>query len=399
MSPERRCIFYRPSPLDEDSRSGSGMRPASMLRAFRQLGYEVDVVAGRAVDRRKLAHNVRSKLNSGVRYEFLYAEPPTTPTLLTEPHHIPTHPLMDYMLLLACRSHRVPVVLFYCDVHWRLPHYRRRVGWLKYLALLPFFHLDLLAYRGLVDALLVPDARMLRRIASWAPRKPHWTSMPGFDDGEALHDRHDVAGAPLRVLYVGGVEPPVYDLIPLLRASAWAVAHGADHTVTICSREPEWIRGGGRYAKYMSAHVKVVHNKTRAELLNLYAAHDVSVMPYGTLNSDWAMPIKFAEAIGMGLPVLAGRGTAVGGIVEQEGIGWVVGEAETDLADLLRRVDAAELERARAAVRRLRPTYSWVERALEIVAIAEAVRGGGLASLPAEQRAEGAEKDLHVEAK
>ena len=348
------------------------MRPAAMLRALRQLGYEVDVVAGRAGERKRLAREVRRKLDAGVRYDFLYAEPPSTPTLLTEPHHVPTHPLVDYGLLFACRSHRVPVLLFYRDVHWRLPEYRRAVGWLKYLVLLPFLHLDLLAYRRLTDALLVPDERMLPRIAGWARSKPHWTSVPGYDATETPHPRRD-GDAPPRLFYVGGVEPPVYDLKPLLRGSAEAIARGVAHTLTICARKPEWIRGGPLYADLMGPHVKVVHNSTRDELLDLYANHDISVMPFGTLNSDWAMPIKFPEAIGMGLPVLAGAGTAVGDIVERDEIGWLVDGSTANFVEVLRGIDAAELARARAAVAQVRPQYSWAERARQVAAIAEAV--------------------------
>jgi glycosyltransferase involved in cell wall biosynthesis len=266
----------------------------------------------------------------------------------------------------------VPVLLFYRDVHWRLPQYRRIVGWLKYLVLLPFFHLDLLAYRRLTDALLVPDARMLPLIAGWAQTKPHWTSVPGFDATETQHARSGT-GSPPRLFYVGGVEPPVYDLRPLLRGSAEAIAAGLPHTITICARKPEWVRGGSLYSTLMGPHVKVVHNATRDELLDLYAAHDISVMPFGTQNSDWAMPIKFPEAIGMGVPVLAGAGTAVGDIVERERIGWLVDGSTDSFVAVLRTIDAAELARARAAVAQIRPQYSWTERARQVAAIAEAV--------------------------
>jgi glycosyltransferase involved in cell wall biosynthesis len=96
-------------------------------------------------------------------------------------------------------------------------------------------------------------------------------------------------------------------------------------------------------------------------------------MPFGTLNSDWAMPIKFPEALGMGLPVLAGSGTAVGDIVERERIGWLLDGSAANFAAVLRGIDPAELARARAAVAQIRPQYSWTERARQVAAIAEAV--------------------------
>jgi glycosyltransferase involved in cell wall biosynthesis len=354
---------------------GSDVRPAKLLQAFRQLGYEVDVVAGPAGIRRRAVEDVKQKILAGVQYEFLYAEPPTTPIPLNESHHLPTHPVMDYRFLTFCHSSRIPIILFYCDVQWRLPDYPRQIGWAKYLAALPFFHLDLFVYRRVVDALLVPDLGMLEHVAGWASEKPHWASIPGFDPLEMPPERRPVApGEPLRFFYVGGVTPPVYDLTPLLQGSALASSHGLSHQLTICCREAEWERRSAAYASYIDANVTVVHNRSRAELLDLYSRHDIAVMPYGTLNSDWAMPIKFPEAIGMELPVLAGAGTAVAKMVTEQGIGWSVGNTAEDFVSVLRKVDRSELERVRSTVKRVRPRYAWVERAREVAVIAAELR-------------------------
>src|SRR2546428_8633027 len=142
MTSDRRCVFYRTLPIDSDSRIGSGVRPAKLLEALRQLGYEVDVVAGPAQVRRRAIAYVKRRILEGTHYEFLYAEPPTTPIPLNESHHLPTHPLLDYRFLAYCHSRGIPVILFYSDVQWRLHGYPRQIGWLEYLAALPFFHLD-----------------------------------------------------------------------------------------------------------------------------------------------------------------------------------------------------------------------------------------------------------------
>jgi glycosyltransferase involved in cell wall biosynthesis len=375
MNSKRRCIFYRTRAMVDDAVSGSDLRPAKLLQAFRQLGYDVEVVAGPAAARKQAIGKVKREILAGARYDFLYAEPPTTPILLNEPHHFPTHPLLDYRFLAFCSSHTIPVVLFYCDVQWRLPDYPSRVGWPKYLVMLPFFHLDLLVYRRVVDAFLVPDRAMLAQIAGWVSKRPNWASMPGFDPAETPPQREPRAAAdPLRLFYVGGISPPVYDLTPLLRGLAYASSHGVSHELTICCRQAEWQHRPAVYDRYLGANVKVVHNRNRQELIDLYSRHDIAVMPYGTLNSDWAMPVKFSEAIGIGLPVLAGSGTAVARVVGEQGIGWSVGAAEEDLSVVLRKIDLAELERARAAVKRVQPEYSWVGRAREVVAIADEVR-------------------------
>lgn len=375
MTNSRRCVFYRTLAIVDNAISGSDIRPAKMLHALRQLGYDVDVVAGDARARRRAVDDVKRKVRSGVRYEFAYAEPPTTPVLLNESHHLPLHPLLDYQFLAFCHSHGIPVILFYCDVHWRLPDYPRRIGWAKYLAALPFFHLDLFVYRKVVDALLVPDRGYLGQIADWASKMPNWNSIPGFDPTETPPPRSPVAaGAPLRLFYVGGLTPPVYDLTPLLEGSAWASHHGLNHELTICCHETEWARRPAVYDSYLGPHVTVVHNRNRQELLELYSRHDIAVMPYGTLNSDWAMPIKFPEAIGMELAVLAGAGTAVAKMVAEQGIGWSVSDSAEDFFAVLNKVDRTELERVRLIVKQVRPSYAWVERAREIAMIADRLR-------------------------
>jgi glycosyltransferase involved in cell wall biosynthesis len=216
---------------------------------------------------------------------------------------------------------------------------------------------------------------MLPQIAGWASTKPAWASIPGFDPQETPPPHEPLAaGAALRLFYVGGVQPPVYDLTALLQGSAWAASQGLSHELTICCRQAEWLRRPAAYDRYLGPHVKVVHNRNRQELLELYSRQDIAVMPYGTLNSDWAMPIKFTEAIGMELPVLAGFGTAVARIVEEQGIGWSVGHAVEDFHSVVRKVDRGELERVRANVKRVRPGYAWVERAREVAVIADEVR-------------------------
>jgi glycosyltransferase involved in cell wall biosynthesis len=377
MTNARRCVFYRTVPIPDNPMSGSSLRPARLLEAFRQLGYAVDVVAGSAGSRKTAMAAVRTSIRAGVTYDFVYAEPPTTPVLLNDWHHLPVHPLLDHSFLAFCHSRGIPLILFYCDVQWRLPGYPKLLGWPKYLAALPFFHLDLLVYRQIVDALLVPHLAMLPQIAGWTAKKRTQASIPGFDPLEELPARPPVdADAPLRFFYVGGVTPPVYDLTPLLEGSSFAVQEGLRLRLTICCPVADWSRRPVGYDRHLGPHVSVVHNRNRAELLQLYARHDVAVMPYGTLNSDWAMPIKFPEAVGMGLPVLAGARTAVAEVVGEQGIGWTVGSAAEDLAGVVRRVDRAELERARSKVLEVRPRYTWTERAREIAAVADSIRRG-----------------------
>ena len=94
-----RIIFHHPLPLRLNSSSASGIRPVRMLEAFRQLGYEVDVVAGYSSERKKIIKKIKQKIENGVKYDFIYSESSTMPTVLTDKHHLPLNPFLDFGFL------------------------------------------------------------------------------------------------------------------------------------------------------------------------------------------------------------------------------------------------------------------------------------------------------------
>ena len=49
-----RCIFYLPYELEAHGRSARMLRPRKMIQAFKDIGYEVCVIAGFSTERRKL---------------------------------------------------------------------------------------------------------------------------------------------------------------------------------------------------------------------------------------------------------------------------------------------------------------------------------------------------------
>lgn len=86
---EKRCIFHIPDYLDPDRASASQIRPRKMIKAFEQIGYRVDIVQGYGKQRKIKIEEIRRNVKYGVKYDFLYSESSTTPTLLTERHHLP----------------------------------------------------------------------------------------------------------------------------------------------------------------------------------------------------------------------------------------------------------------------------------------------------------------------
>ena len=89
-------IFHVPRRVEKGKASGFHVRVSNMLQAFIDNGYTVDFISGNAKERKQSIKQIRRNIKEGVLYDFLYAENATIPTLLTELHHLPTHPFLDF---------------------------------------------------------------------------------------------------------------------------------------------------------------------------------------------------------------------------------------------------------------------------------------------------------------
>ena len=95
-------IFHIPMRINRERASASSIRPVKMIEAFQRLGYEVILIEGNASQRKKRIKEIKHNIRKGVTYDFLYSESSTMPTLLTEKHHCPTHPFLDFSFLATC---------------------------------------------------------------------------------------------------------------------------------------------------------------------------------------------------------------------------------------------------------------------------------------------------------
>jgi len=323
-------IFHVPFELDPDSAVGNDVRPVKMLAAFRSLGYEVDVVHGRNRERKIRAAAVRQKIDSGVKYSFVYSESSCLPTGLTDPSKKPTHPLFDLAFLRFCRENEIKVGLFYRDVHWRFPTTGQYKSGFRYAVLLAFHLFDVAAYNSSISKMYLPSMAMRRFIP-----------LVSKIDAAALPPAHDVsepAGAltftkPLHLLYIGGLGAK-YDLRTFME-----VVHSMPNIhFTLCTREADWHRKGASYEKLLGDNVSIVHEKGE-DLGKLYANADVGVYFLKPIDySEFAVSLKIFEYIGNRLPIIAVKGTQVGSIVDGMGVGWTLPFEAEPLRDLLARL-------------------------------------------------------------
>lgn len=353
-------VFHAPYPLGERGLQASGVRPVRMRQAFADAGYDVIEVTGRGRERARSVADLKRRLEAGLPVEFGYGENSTMPTLLTEPHHLPTHPLVDLGLLRLLRRHDIPTGMFYRDIYWRFAEYTERVHPVVAAGTRSLYHAELLAYRRWLDRVYLPSLR----IADHVPhlRSTQVTALPpGGQVVEALQPPGPPsAGRPLTLLYVGNVSP-YYRMHELVKATA----RTSGVRLLLCVPDDSWSAARPEYTPLMGEEVEVVH-RSGDGLRELFAQADVcSLMVQPSDYRDFAAPVKLYEYLGYGKPVLASAGTLAARTVEDGGFGWSVPYDADELVAALSRLRDHPDEVAAATERVVagRSAHSWTARA------------------------------------
>lgn len=328
-----------------------------MIEAFRQTGYDVAVVFGDGAERKKRIADIKRSIRDGVKYDFLYSESSTLPTLCTENNHLPSYPFLDFSFFSFCRRHGIRVGLFYRDIYWRF-RFGNESWKMKFLK--PFYICDLIMYRRLVDVLFLPSKEMLGYIPFGFPGRVEELP-PGA--GKLSFAETDMSGQGLNLLYIGGLVLH-YDLRTLVKA----VSEIPEITFTLCCRKDEWEQVRHEYEGVMSENIHVVH-KSGECLEELYRNADLFCI-YVNAHEYWkfAVPFKLFEAIGYGCPVLASEGTWVADFVSREGIGPVCRHDVDELVRLLRglAVNREKLMEYRKRVTEIAPQHTWEMRCRKV---------------------------------
>lgn len=326
----RRCIYHYPNPVDEKSGVGSALRPHQMLKALREIGYQVDAVTGYSTERKEKIRQVSENIKNGVEYDFVYSENVNDPTLMSDRDHFPRHPFMDFQFFKLCRSHGIPVGLFYRDVYWKFPVFQSTVSWVKRMILIPMFAYDLKQYRRRLDLMYLPTMRMQQYAIPGFPSRelpPGGVLRP--ESYERKRSRTPSEGS-LRIFYVGSLSS-LYDNRLLFQA----VQETPDVYLTVCTHQKQWESVRPDYEKFLCDRIEVVH-KSGDALREYYENADVAAY---CLNHDeyldMAMPIKVFEAISYGTPLLATSIYSIAQMIRRENIGWVAGTSVEGIREML----------------------------------------------------------------
>jgi hypothetical protein len=88
------------------------------------------------------------------------------PTLLTESHHLPTHPFLDFNFFRFLKNNDIKIGLFYRDVQWNFKELYN-INFFKKIYAKFFYYWDLYNYNNLLDVLFLPSLKMALPTFLW----------------------------------------------------------------------------------------------------------------------------------------------------------------------------------------------------------------------------------------
>jgi len=352
----KNCIFHIPWKPDENQNVAPDIRVLKISNALKLIGYEVENIWGWGKERKDKIKRVRNLINKGVKFDFMYSESSTYPTMLTEPHHLPTHPFLDFSFFNLCKKNNIPIGLFYRDVYWNSKEVMRFNVLKQWYSI--FFHIiDILLYNKFIDKMFFPHIKM-REYVSFLKSDMLYTNLyPGSDSINSKLICNN------KVLYVGSVNPQLYDVSQMLKAF-----NKTNVELILCCREREWIIFKDYYNNYLSQNIKIIH-------LNTYNIKDIyQKISYSIIYLEpkvyrkFAMPYKLFEYLSYEKPIITSKGTAVCEFVELNNIGFSINYDSTSLKQFLMNLPSKkEYEKKIENIKKIKKKNLWESRAKQIV--------------------------------
>lgn len=364
---KRRCIFHIPNHIDISIKSGSQLRPYEMINGFKENGYIVDCVMGYGNERKKQIKQIKENIKNGIKYDFLYSESSTMPTLLTEKNHFPQYPLLDFSFMKFCKKNKIKIGLFYRDIQWKYEAYKREVTLSKRMITYPLYRYDLYNYKKYVDIFYLPTEQVKTYLSDYPELiEKSDVLMPGSKTSQFKSSCRSIEEIQkeLRLFYVGGIYG-IYDLKIFLR-----VTSKMKHVKAIvCCRKEEWKRVENIYGEYINENIKIIHASGN-ELEKYYLWADVcSVYAGEGTYFSVAMPIKTFEYLGHLKPMIGVKGTCSGDYIEEKNLGWNVSYNEKALEECLSRLlkNPEEIINKRVVLEKQLIENTWAKRCQKVI--------------------------------
>lgn len=356
----KRIIIHFPFKINRGRAAASQLRPIRIIETFQTMGYNVFLVEGYGQERKRKIKEIEALIKSGANFEFLYSECSTIPTQLTEKHHYPTYPFLDFSFFQFCKQHGIKIGLFYRDIYWCFPENNK--GIIRKVMKV-FFKYDLHEYNKYVSALFVPSFEMVSHIPAKLTM-PVYELYPGCEKKSV--EQQSLHSDCIHILYVGGIGHH-YDVSMMLDV----IKDIPNISLTICCREDDWNKVKDEYHPFLRGNVKVVHSSGK-ELEHLYADADLfCLFVRPDKYREFAVPFKLFETIGYVCPVIASEGTWVAKFVKEHGLGFTCQYEREALSGMLSKLSNHPdvIKKAKTTVANNIGENTWEARCLKIASI------------------------------
>lgn len=352
----KNCIFHIPWQLADVYDVASELRPRKMLQAFKNIGYEVDIVWGWADERKKRIKQIKQNIKNGKKYDFVYSECSTMPTLLTQPHHLPTHPFLDFSFFAYCQKQNIPVGMYFRDVYWNVSEIKQYSKLKAKFA--RFFHIyDIKKYNKTLSVIFFQN-KAIKNFLPWLSNDLPIVQLPPALDLKTFDKQKNEKPT---FVFVGDVNPESrYKILPFVKA----FSKRDDIKLIINTRKVAWDKNKNYISKYLNENIEICHHDSTT-LHKIYEKADFGLLYVKPISYfDFCMPYKMYEYFSYDLPVVTTKSTAMGKMVEKYKLGKALEFNEKILLEFLNdNSNIDDLKEKVANVKEFNTYNTWNDRA------------------------------------
>ncbi|MCW8930056.1 MAG: hypothetical protein OQL19_07470 [Gammaproteobacteria bacterium] len=304
--------YIYPYDLDGSSNKASTIRPTLMLKAFKSIcNKELIAQLGQ-----KRFYNLKEQGIKGLYLESIN-RPFFIQCLLEKRINI----FSDYLYIRSLKQSGVKLSIYYRDAFWAgdllFSLYFKPIA----IILKLFYQLEWKFIKKYFDIIYVPSLDMIdylgeERKSSYKVLLPGCT--PPHNYSQPLIKPPKVINQTLQLLYVGGLQPPLNDISPLLKL----IENNKGINLTLIVRKHELSTYIDHYHFNKYKNITIISYQNDKTLMSEYQKADASVMlynehPYRKL----AMPYKAFESLSYGIPLISFSNTSIGDFILKNKLG------------------------------------------------------------------------------
>lgn len=357
MTQKPSMVFHLPYPIDERPTGAGGVRPHRMRKAFADLGYEVVDLSGSKAQRAKGFKELKERLKTGWRPDFMYAENSSMPNMLSTSVKEGLKPFLEYSIMNTLAKAHVPLGMFYRDCFWKFPETLPPGLYGK--STVPLNKLDLIGYKHNKVHFFLPSMDMADILGLKPPQT--WSALPPAGDPNKTLP---LPSGDLKLFYVGGISA-----LAKMEELFAALKTVGDVKLEMVTHKEDWQIATANKPELKIPQVNVQHLKSY-ELEPLIEESHVCVLAVAPSDyRKFAVPFKLFEYISYGRPILVTGGTEASRIVDELGVGWVVPYERDELAHMISwlRDNPDEVAAKASVVREVAKKNTWLDRARTVV--------------------------------